>query len=162
MFRTAPGAEPASVVMASPPSEPVPLSVLELDLPAPTTGWVAYLTERHIPILTDDLGRSAIRRDDARELLTEHREQREATEARKREALARQEQAAIEADKQFRAQLARGLPWYEIPDGVTAAEAWRPADLAAQPKRKSLLEEALSNSGTLTYHALPSASEDES
>ena len=85
MFKTsAPVAEPAPDVVASPPTEPVPLSVLELDLPAPTTGWLIELDRRHIPIILDDLGRRAISRDDARVLLAEQRE----NERRKQEMLA--------------------------------------------------------------------------
>ena len=40
--------------------ELVPLSVLQLDLPAPATGWNAFLAERHIPVRLDDLGRDSI------------------------------------------------------------------------------------------------------
>jgi hypothetical protein len=150
MFRSAPAAEPAPVdqIVAD---DLIPISHLELDLPAPATGWLIELDRRGISIVADDLGRLAVTRDSARQLFDEHRE----NEARKREAAQRQEQAAIEADRQFRARLPRGTPWYAFPDSVSPAEAWRAAELAAQPKRRSVLEEALANEGTLTYHALP-------
>jgi hypothetical protein len=157
MFRTAPVTEPTHDVMEHPADDLIPLSVLELDLPAPTTGWLIELDRRHIQVVSDDIGRPSISRDDARTLIAEHHE----AEARNREALQRQEQKAIADDRAFRARLPKGLPWYEFPDGVSPAEAWQAAELAAQPKRTSLLEEALSNSDTLTYHPLPSAPDEE-
>ena len=64
---------------------------------------VACPPRRHgITVITDDIGRKAISRADARRLLTERRE----SEARGREAAERQ---AIELDRQWRAQLER---WY--------------------------------------------------
>jgi hypothetical protein len=56
MFRnTAPDAEVAPAG-ATPPDEPIPPSHLELDLPVPTIGWLAYLGNVGIEILTDDVG----------------------------------------------------------------------------------------------------------
>jgi hypothetical protein len=52
----------------------IPLSHLELDLPAPTTGWLIELDRRGISVITDDIGRQAISRDDARRLITEKHE----------------------------------------------------------------------------------------
>ena len=43
-----------------PRDEPVPLSVLELDLPAPTIGWAAGLAEKGIGTVLDDLGRLCV------------------------------------------------------------------------------------------------------
>jgi hypothetical protein len=56
-------------------------------LPEPAGGWVAYLAGRGIEVITDDIGRDAISRDDARLLIAERR----AAEARKREVAERQE-----------------------------------------------------------------------
>jgi hypothetical protein len=83
-------------------------------------------------------------------LLDELRE----AEARKREVAERQEQLAIEADRQWRAQLSPGLPWYALPHGVSAAEAWAQAEKDAKPKRRSLLEDALEGGGGLVFHPL--------
>jgi hypothetical protein len=57
------------------PLEPlVPLSVIELDLPAPVEGWTSYLASRNIEIVTDDLGRLSISRADAKQLFDERPE----------------------------------------------------------------------------------------
>jgi hypothetical protein len=45
-----------------PAGEPVPLSHLELDLPAPTIGWAAGLAERGISVQVDDVGRLSVSR----------------------------------------------------------------------------------------------------
>ena len=71
-------------------------------------------------------------------------------------------QQAIEADRVRRASIWGGIPAVDLPPDVAPAAAMFAADRAAQPKRTSVLQEALANSGTLTYHPLPSASEDES
>ncbi len=97
--------EPAPVV--SVPAEPVPLSVLELDVAAPSVGWDAFLAERAIPLLVDDLGRDAVSRDNARLLLAEHRVQQAAAEARRRAVREEQERKAVEADRAFRVQRCR-------------------------------------------------------
>ena len=158
MFRsTVTVTEPAPVDVIDPASF-IPLSHLELDMPAPTSGWLIELDRRGIAVVSVDVGRLAVSRDDARQLLSEHRVQQEADEARRRAVREKQERKAVEADRAFRAALPKGLPWYEMPDGVSPAEAWRAAELAAQPKRTSVLEETLSNSGTMVYHPLPSTS----
>jgi hypothetical protein len=161
MFRTIPATvEPAPVEV--PPADLIPLSVLGLDVAEPITGWEPFLTVRNIVVVSDDVGRKAVSRDDARTLIAEHRAQCEAAEARRREVAARNEERAVAADQALRAALPKGLPWWEFPDGVSPVQAWAQAEKDAQPKRTSLLEEALSNSGTLTYHPLPSTPEDES
>jgi hypothetical protein len=151
MFRTtvtAP-APPADVVD---PSDHIPLSVLALDLPEPPAGgWAAYLTGRGITVLTDDIGRPAITRADARQLLDEHRE----NEARKREMAARQEREAVERDRAFRAALPTGLHWTDIPAGVSAQQLWAAAEKDARPRRRSVLEDALSNEGTILHSLAP-------
>jgi hypothetical protein len=68
MFRSPPAAEVASdVIVTSVPL--IPLSHLSLDLCEPPIGWVAYLNNVGIEILTDDVGRASIHRHDARRLL---------------------------------------------------------------------------------------------
>ena len=73
-----------------------------MDPPA-VVGWAVYLAGRGIAIQVDDIGRQAIARADARQLLDEQREMREI--ARKHELIERQ---AVEADRQRRAQLWQG------------------------------------------------------
>ncbi len=54
MFRAAPA--PVAAVDVAPvvdvPADPIPLSVLELHLPAPTTGWLAELDRRGIRLFS--------------------------------------------------------------------------------------------------------------
>jgi hypothetical protein len=149
MFKTAPAAEPAPTVPNGTP-DLIPLSHLSLDVDEPSVGWDAYLTGRGIPVVFDDVGRRSVSRADARQLLDEQRE----AEARRQEVVRRQEQQFIEADQRFRAQLSPGLPWYALPDGVSPAQAWAAAEKDSQPRRQSVLEHALTNSGQLEYHPL--------
>lgn len=156
MFRSMPETESTPPVM-DPSEQLVALSVIALDLPEPSgVGWAAYLADRGIAIVLDDLGRSAITKAAARQLFTERRE----NEVRAREVAARQERQAIESDRQFRAQLPHGVPWYEIPDGVLPVVAMTQADRDSQPKRLSPLQEALSGE-PMTYHSLHPAPDDE-
>lgn len=151
MFKTsAPVAEPAPDVVASPPTEPVPLSVLELDLPAPTTGWLIELDRRGIPIVLDDLGRKSISRADAKMLITEKRE----NELRQREAAARNEQRAVEADKAWRSQLPVGLPWYDAPVDVLPVVAMTAAARDESPRKRSMVEDLLDRRNTMVFHPM--------
>jgi hypothetical protein len=149
MFRTTPTPESTTQVVSD-PSDLIPLSHLELDLPAPTTGWLIELDRRGIEVLTDDIGRAAISRDNARQLLTECRQD----EIRRREAAEAAERQAVEADRVRRASIWGGVPATAIPEGVSAASAMFAADRDARPRRQSVLEEALSNSGGYTFHSL--------
>jgi hypothetical protein len=160
MFRTAPApvAEPAPDVMVS--ADVIPLTHLALDLPEPPFGWRAYLADRHIEIVLDDLGRSAVSRGDARRLFDEHHDD-EALKAEKRAAA---EKRAIEADRQFRAQLGVGVPPSAIPAGMSYSAAALSAELDAldyRPRRATVAEDLLSNDG-MTFHSLASTPEDES
>ena len=139
-----------------PRDEPVPLSVLELDLPAPTIGWAAGLAEKGIGTVLDDLGRLCVARVDARRLFDEHRE----AEVRRREVMARIERQAEEKDGEFRAQLWPGIPADLMPPGAAPAAVMLQLDKDSQPRRQSVLQEALSNSGELTYHSLAPIPED--
>ncbi len=149
MFRSLPVTDPPPHVNVVPSEQLVPLSVLALDLPAPAEGWTGYLNSRGVAIVTDDLGRVAITRDDARRLFVEKRE----AEARGREMAAEVERQAIEQDRQWRANLPSGMPWYEIPDGVLPVVAMTQAAHDARPRRATPLEEAFSGEG-MTFHSL--------
>jgi hypothetical protein len=130
-----------------PPGEPLPLSVLELDLPASPIGWPAYLAGKGIDIVLDDLGRAAVSRSDARRLFEEKR----AAEAKAREMAEANERQAIEADLQWRAALPRGAAWYEVPPGVLPVVAMTEAAKAEQPRRRSVLEDALAGGATVMH-----------
>lgn len=151
MFRnTIPDTEPAPNVVASAPSDPVPISVLSLDLDEPVGGWTAYLTGRGIPIVSDDIGRQAVSRDDAKQLFDERRE----AEVRKREMLAQQELRAELADREWRSQLPVGLPWYEIPDGVPPVVAMTQAARDEAPRKRSMVEDLLDRRDTMVFHPM--------
>jgi hypothetical protein len=131
-----------------PAGEPVPLSHLELDLPAPSVGgWDHYLAECGVEIIIDDLGRRSVRRADAARLLKEQA----AAQQRARELAQRNEQQAIEADRQFRAGLPRGQAWYDVPPGVRPAEAMLQQAHDARPRRRSLLEDAFAGTPSAMY-----------
>jgi hypothetical protein len=123
MFRNTPTAESTTQVVSD-PSDLIPLSVLQLDLGEPPTGWATHLADRDIEIVLDDFGRLAIARDNARRLFAEKHE----NEARQREVAARNKQRAMEADQRGRAQLPSGTRWWEIPVGVSAAQVWVQAE----------------------------------
>ena len=90
---------------APPPTEQlIPLSHLALDLPAPGEGWVVFLHNRNVPVVVDDLGRSAIARGAARRLFAEHRE----NEARKAEIWAAAERLRLRLISSF------GLRWVAV------------------------------------------------
>ena len=135
-----------------PAGEPIPLSVLALDLPVPVEGWPAFLGARGIATIPDDLGRDAIPRQAARRLLDERREQE-----LRRVALARlAEQEAVEKDRAWRASLPRGAAWYDVPDGVHPATAMLQAAKDAQPRRTpSQVEWMFGEADTMVYHELP-------
>jgi hypothetical protein len=114
-------------------------------------GWTAYLAAKDIEIVTDDLGRLSISRTDARRLFDERRE----AEARKREAAAAAEAAAIKADQQYRSTLWGGLPWYELPGGLSPAQALGAADRPAGPRRRPPVMDFLDNpDGGTVFHPI--------
>jgi hypothetical protein len=128
----------------------IPLSHLKLDLPEPGEGWSAFLAARDVDVEPDELGRPSVTRSAARMLIAEQA----ADEARK--ALLRQdaERRAVEVDRLRRAQIWRGIPADMIPEGLSPATAMLAAAHDERPRRMSVLQEALSNSGELTYHSL--------
>jgi hypothetical protein len=110
----------------------IPLSHLQLDMEAaPASGWTAWLAERGISIVFDDLGRRCIARSDAKQLLDAQRQ----NEIRKQDHAVRLEAEAIEADRAWRATLPRGVHWTEIPAGVLPAQAMNQAGLDERPRR---------------------------
>jgi hypothetical protein len=114
-------------------------------------GWTAYLAAKDIEIVTDDLGRLSISRTDARRLFDERRE----AEARKGEAAAAAEVAAIKADQQYRSTLWGGLPWYELPGGLSPAQALGAADRPAGPRRRPPVMDFLDNpDGGTVFHPI--------
>jgi hypothetical protein len=132
----------------------VPLSHLELDLPRPAEGWANYLGRRAIKFVPDDLGRDCVRRQDARRLLDEQRE----LQLRKATLAKVAEQEAVEADRIRLASIWKGLPADQLPVGVAAGDAMLQAAKDAQPKRRSLLDDALA--GETVFHPLPAADEE--
>jgi hypothetical protein len=115
------------------PADPVPLSVLGLDLPAPGEGWSVWLAAKGVSILFDDLGRRAVSREDARALFDAQR----LSEIRRQDAAHRQEAAAIAADRAWRATLPQGIPWHEMPGdpGGPPASAMLATAKDARPRR---------------------------
>jgi hypothetical protein len=150
MFRSPAAPDPLPLkVVEVPAADLIPLSHLSLDLDVPPIGWLTYLGNIGVEVLTDDIGRSAIHRHDARRLFDEHRE----NEVRKAELRAAAEKRAVEADLQLRAQMPAGV---KVPDGMTYAEAAMQAELDAlsyQRRRRSPLEDALDGAG-MTFHSL--------
>jgi hypothetical protein len=155
MFNKAPATESAPVVVE--PAELIPLSHFALDHPQPAEGWSNFLGRRGITLRPDDIGRDSIRRSDAQTLLYERR----AEELRQRAAARQQEQEAVEADERRRALIWKGVPADAVPVGATAASVMLAAAQAAEPKRTSVLEHALSNSGSMEYHAYPAQPDEE-
>jgi hypothetical protein len=132
----------------------VPLSILRLDLD-PGEPWPLFLGRRGIAFRPDRIGRDAVTAGDAQRLIAEKREQ----ELKKQRHLKVAEEEAVEADRLRRAQIWKGVAADLMPDGVAPAAAMLQTARDAQPKRTTPLEEALSNSGTLTYHPMQDGDE---
>jgi hypothetical protein len=133
--RTAP--EPTDHADVIAPDELIPFVVLALSLPEPVEGWDAFLAAHNITVAEDDLGRASVARSAAKLLLAERRQ----AEALAREVMERQEQRFIEQDQQQRAELYKGVPWHQVPYGVSPALAMAEAGKAAEPKRRSLMDD---------------------
>jgi hypothetical protein len=136
------------------PADLIPLSVLALDLDAPSVGgWGVFLASRNIPIVLDHIGRSAISSADAQQLLDERRE----AEAHAREVMEQHEAQLIQQDQLRRASLPTGIPAGMVPDGMTGAEAMVLAGEKRRPRsvREQLLEKELSHRGPeLVYQSI--------
>jgi hypothetical protein len=138
MFKT-PSPLPLKVVEV-PADDPIPISVLALDLEAPGVGgWDAYLNSRGIEVIVDDVGRKAVSRADARQLLDERR----AAEAHAREVMERREAQLVQQDRLRRASLPTGIPAGMVPDGLRPAEAMMLAGESSAPRAKSVREQLL-------------------
>jgi hypothetical protein len=131
--------------------QPVPLSELERDLPAPAAGWAAELAGRGVAVVLDDLGRPSIPRDVARDLFAERREQQEEAARRRAEI----ERRVIEADQAFRASLPAGIPAGAVPEGMSAGMLMMAADPMPGSRRESMVEHALQHpSGSIIFHPI--------
>ena len=141
MFRNTPAVNTEHVdTQVSAPAEPIPLSVLTLDLAEPPIqGWSTYLASRGVELTLDDLGRLAVSRSDARMLLTEKRE----AETRRAELFAEQDRRAEQQDRLHRASLPAGIPAGMVPDGLTPAQGMMLADKSSGPQAKSVREQLL-------------------
>jgi hypothetical protein len=161
MFRRDPAAAEVGVIEQDLHScanaDLVPVSHLKLDLPE-QSDWHAYLADRNIEIVEDGIGRASIAGGAARMLIAEERQR----EQLRREKAAEAERLAVEADEQRRAQIWGGVRADDMPPGVAPAAVMLQSARDSQPKRTTPLQEALSNSGTLTYHPLSPTPEDES
>ena len=106
--------------------ELIPLSILALDLPG--RDFVAELRSRGVEITVDDLGRAAVSRSVARQLIQEHNEAQT-------QAAERAKAAAAELDRQseeMRRAIPRGIEWWKL-EGTHPAEAMLMAAKAAEP-----------------------------
>jgi hypothetical protein len=148
MFRSMPDIEPAPDVVE--PADLIPLSHIELDLDAPVESWPSFLAARDIEVTLDDIGRMSIARFDARRLLTEKRD-REAEQARRRKLV---EAQAVADDQIRRSQIWQGVPAADLPPGMSASSVMLAASKDAQPRRQSVLQHALANSGELVFHPI--------
>jgi hypothetical protein len=142
------------------PSEPVadlteviPLVVLGLSLAAPVE-WAAFLADRGMSIIIDDIGRPSVSHSDARLLLIEQRE----AEVRRREKAAEWDRQAVKQDRLRRASLPTGIPAGMVPDGLAPAEAMMLAGESSAPRARSVREQLLereSGSGeSMVFHSL--------
>jgi hypothetical protein len=104
--------------------ELIPLSHLVLDHPEPVGGWEPLLQARGIELLSDDLYRPAIRREDARALVEERREW---------------ERSSVEKARQ----LQESLEGLSVPAGVPAVEGATPmaSIMANDPGYQTVAEE---------------------
>lgn len=128
----------------------IPISQLELDLSPPSTGgWHAYLAGRGIAVVSDDVGRDAIARSDARRLLAERRE----SEVRARELTARNDQM-IELKRQT---IPTGIPAELVGYAENPGRAVMLADMQAEkdsrPRRRTVVEDALDGGG-IVFHPI--------
>ena len=147
------------VAAATTPLDLIPLSHNGLELDTPPNGWVLHLERRGIAVLTDDIGRRAISRSDAKQLLDE----KHANEVRQAKLRALQEQEMVEADQRFRASLGQGVPADLIPAGSTYMEAVVAAQLDAQPyrPRRSTVAEDLLSGGGYVFHPIERDADEE-
>jgi hypothetical protein len=122
-------------------AEPFPVVHLDTD----AVGELARQLDGEVVL--DDLGRRCVIRSTARRLFTE----RDQAEHRQREVQERHE--AELAEQAANNPPRGGIPADRIPDGVLPAAAMLQAARDAEPRRRSVLEEALTNrDGAIVYH----------
>ena len=97
-------------------------------------------------VVLDDIGRRCVTRQVARGWFAE----RDQAERQQREVSERNAAKAAEVADENRPR--GGVPPDQVPDGVLPASAMLQAAKDAEPRRRSVLEEALDNDGSLTYH----------
>jgi hypothetical protein len=106
----------------------------------------------------DDIGRPAIGRADAKQLLDAQRQD----QIRRQDQAARLEQEAVERDQAFRAALNPGIPWYRLPDGVSYGAAVQAEEAARAPRRvPSHGEWLFGETDTMTFHSMQGEGGDE-
>jgi hypothetical protein len=98
-------------------------------------------------VVFDDIGRRCVTRDTARGLFAE----RATAERQQREVSERNAAKLAEVADENRPR--GGIPADQVPDGVLPASAMLQAAKEAEPRPRSVLEEALDN-GALTYHPI--------
>jgi hypothetical protein len=131
----------------------IPLSVLGLDLAPSTAGWAADLAARGFSVELDDVGRLAVSREVARQLMAEKRE----SEQKARDAGVARD---AEFERQRQANLPRGIPWYQIAPGQTPAEALIAAGGGdGRPRRRSVIEDPLDRNSSVMYQLPPESVE---
>jgi hypothetical protein len=147
MFRST-ATEPAPVEVV--PADLIPLSHFALDHPQPPEGWSNFLGRRGITLRPDHIGRDAISSHDAQVLLHEQRS------AQLRAVKLRQlaEAEAVEADQLRRALIWKGVSADHMPPGVAPAAVMLQADKDSQPRRQSVLQHALANTGEMVFHPM--------
>ena len=107
-----------SDIVRIPPTlrELIPISHLALELPSPGVDWAHYLRGRGIEVLFDDVGRPAMSRQVLKQLIQQQKD----AEAKARELAAVRD---AEFERQRQANLPKGLAWWEVPVGMSPAEA---------------------------------------
>jgi hypothetical protein len=154
MFRRDPAATEVGEIERGDPTwdhlaDLVPVSHLKLDLPD-QGDWHAYLTSRNIEIVPDAGGRASITAGACRMLIAEERQR----EQLRREKAAEAEKALVEADQLRRSQIWGGIPADQLPVGATPSSVMLAAAQADRPRRQSVLQHALSNSGEIEFHPI--------
>jgi hypothetical protein len=128
-------------------NEPIPLTVLELNIPRPVDGWEAALRRRGVAIERDSAGFKAVARSVARELVSEHEEEQKRLARHRQEVEARM----IAADAARLAQISKGIPAVA---GVRGAELLLALAADERPQRETVLDHALQRRDGPVYHSI--------
>jgi hypothetical protein len=135
------------------PVDMVPLSALVVEgfgwgglVASPLDAIAVLAGQLEGEVVLDDLGRRCVSREVARGLFAARAEA---------EVKAREVRERLEAEYLERAAanpVWTGIPADRVPDGVWAAAAMLQAAKDEQPRRRSVLEHALTNDGSIEYH----------